>query len=118
MAKESTLMTSTAIVLILLPKPEDDEPDAPTQVPRAFVVLRPGIEETEENLTNLMESRLEVCSTVTMGNFTLYMYWVNRLLEDRFLPIGSKVNILWQSLHDSQPGSPTLYYCCGKFWEN
>ena len=30
------------------------------QVPRAFVVLRPGFEETEENVTNLMESRLGV----------------------------------------------------------
>ena len=34
------------------------------KVPRAFVVLRPGIEETEENLTNLMESRLEVSTHV------------------------------------------------------
>ena len=36
------------------------------QVPRAFVVLRPGFEETEENVTNLMESRLGVSKVVTI----------------------------------------------------
>ena len=36
------------------------------QVPRAFVVLRPGFEETEENVTNLMESRLGVSKVKTI----------------------------------------------------
>ena len=36
------------------------------QVPRAFVVLRPGFEETEENVTNLMESRLGVSKVETI----------------------------------------------------
>ena len=30
------------------------------QIPRGFVVLKPGHEETEENLTNFLESRLQV----------------------------------------------------------
>jgi hypothetical protein len=29
-------------------------------IPRGFVVLKPGHEETEENLTNFLESRLQV----------------------------------------------------------
>jgi len=41
------------------------------EVPRAFVVLRPGIEETEENLTNLMESRLEDHERIRGGLFFL-----------------------------------------------
>ena len=39
------------------------------QVPRAFVVLRPGFEETEENLTNLLESRLEDHERIRGGLF-------------------------------------------------
>ena len=36
---------------------------------RAFVVLRPGFEETEENLTNLMESRLQDHERIRGGLF-------------------------------------------------
>jgi len=39
------------------------------QVPRAFVVLRPGFEETEENVTNLMESRLQDHERIRGGLF-------------------------------------------------
>ena len=43
------------------------------QVPRAFVVLRPGFEETEENVTNLMESRLGVSKVVTIW----FPFWIS-----------------------------------------
>ena len=39
------------------------------QVPRAFVVLRPGFEETEENITNIMESRLQDHERIRGGLF-------------------------------------------------
>ena len=39
------------------------------KVPRAFVVLRPGFEETEENITNIMESRLQDHERIRGGLF-------------------------------------------------
>jgi len=52
---ESRLLSSNNIVDAAVVGITDKENG---QVPRAFVVLRPGFEETEENVTNLMESRL------------------------------------------------------------
>ena len=54
---ESRLLSSNNIVDAAVVGITDKENG---QVPRAFVVLRPGFEETEENVTNLMESRLGV----------------------------------------------------------
>ena len=48
------------------------------QVPRAFVVLRPGFEETEENVTNLMESRLGVSKV---------MFWFPFWIPVRFIGV-------------------------------
>ena len=47
------------------------------QVPRAFVVLRPGFEETEENLTNLMESRLQDHERIRGG-----LYFIQNIPRD------------------------------------
>ena len=47
------------------------------QVPRAFVVLRPGFEETEENITNLMESRLQDHERIRGG-----LYFIQNIPRD------------------------------------
>ena len=47
------------------------------QVPRAFVVLRPGFEETEENVTNLMESRLQDHERIRGG-----LYFIQAIPRD------------------------------------
>ncbi len=46
-------------------------------MPRAFVVLRPGFEETEENLTNMMESRLKDEERIRGG-----LYFVQTIPRD------------------------------------
>jgi len=63
---ESRLLGSTNIVdaaVVGIPDKENGE------VPRAFVVLRPGFEETEENITNIMESRLQDHERIRGGLF-------------------------------------------------
>ena len=47
------------------------------QVPRAFVVLRPGFEETEENLTNMIESRLQDHERIRGG-----LYFIQSIPRD------------------------------------
>ena len=47
------------------------------QVPRAFVVLRPGFEETEENIRNLIESRLQDHERIRGG-----LYFIQSIPRD------------------------------------
>ncbi|XP_040580808.1 probable 4-coumarate--CoA ligase 1 isoform X2 [Lepeophtheirus salmonis] len=71
---ESRLLGSNNIVdaaVVGIPNKENG------QVPRAFVVLKPGFEETEENLTNLMESRLQDHERIRGG-----LYFVQNIPRD------------------------------------
>eukprot|EP00094_Tigriopus_californicus_P002372 TCALIF_02290-PA protein Name:"Similar to 4cl2 Probable 4-coumarate--CoA ligase 2 (Dictyostelium discoideum)" AED:0.08 eAED:0.08 QI:10/0.81/0.83/0.91/0.90/0.83/12/272/929 len=71
---ESRLLGSSNIVdaaVVGIPNKENGE------VPRAFVVLRPGFEETEENLTNLIESRLQDHERIRGG-----LYFIQNIPRD------------------------------------
>ena len=61
------------------------------QVPRAFVVLRPGFEETEENLTNLMESRLEDHERIRGG-----LYFVQDIPRDENWKVRRDILVAYQ----------------------
>lgn len=71
---ESRLLSSNNIVDAAVVGITDKENG---QVPRAFVVLRPGFEETEENLTNLMESRLQDHERIRGG-----LYFIQSIPRD------------------------------------
>ena len=60
-------------------------------MPRAFVVLRPGFEETEENLTNLMESRLEDHERIRGG-----LYFVQDIPRDENWKVRRDVLVAYQ----------------------
>ena len=62
------------------------------QVPRAFVVLRPGFEETEENLRGLMESRLSDHERIRGGLFFI-----------RSIPRDENWKVLRDVLREYQP---------------
>ena len=71
---ESRLLGSSNIVdaaVVGIPDKENG------QVPRAFVVLRPGFEETEENITNLIESRLQDHERIRGG-----LYFIQSIPRD------------------------------------
>jgi len=71
---ESRLLGSNNILdaaVVAIPDKENG------QVPRAFVVLRPGFEETEENITNLMESRLQDHERIRGG-----LYFIQAIPRD------------------------------------
>ena len=74
-------------------------------MPRAFVVLRPGFEETEENLTNLMESRLEDHERIRGG-----LYFVQDIPRDENWKVRRDILVAYQPKTTEEVLNPYLEF--------